>query len=549
MAASRVIALNLVAFDMAFAERLMSEGGLRELADLRARSVDVPLQHGAGFNGRDTGRSNEHVSTGLRPETTGIWSNFEFRADDYSVVKRLCDKAPFLSRLSASSVVFDLDYFDFSQAPDVRGLTGWGGHEESALPGAHPENLRQEVQARFGPPCLSHQELNETAYGDADRCRVFAERLVMAVEQRFAILEWMLEERFPDWDLALASVQESHDAIEHLQHGIEPEHPHRNLVCAAAARDGMQRIYAAISAGIGRLVEAFPDARFAVFSMHGMGPNKNDVPSMVLLPELMYRAAFKEPLLYTRPDWESQTYPRLEQHESWTPTILRQLRPSSKQRLSRLPRRITGKLRRLAGAAPEPISGPTRTETERAIYWVPAAHYRPYWPRMEAFALPSLNNGQVRINLEGREARGRIPQSEYAATLDRLEHFLLQSRDTATGKPAIERIERVSPEDPMAVNGSMADLNIYWAPYLYGIDHPDVGRIGPVPVRRMGGHTGGPGVLLVSGNGIEPARFDTRDSYDVVPTVIDLYGAQRPDRLDGESVLSNRVAVKETVGA
>ena len=28
-----------------------------------------------------------------------------------------------------------------------------------------------------------------------------------------------------------------------------------------------------------------------VFSMHGMGPNTNDVCSMVLLPELLYRSA------------------------------------------------------------------------------------------------------------------------------------------------------------------------------------------------------------------------------------------------------------------
>ena len=35
--------------------------------------------------------------------------------------------------------------------------------------------------------------------------------------------------------------------------------------------------------------------------------------------------------------------------------------------------------------------------------WVPASRYRSHWATMRAFALPSMYDGRIRLNLRGRE--------------------------------------------------------------------------------------------------------------------------------------------------
>ena len=54
-----------------------------------------------------------------------------------------------------------------------------------------------------------------------------------------------------------------------------------------AAKLGVESVYEAIDGLVDRLSSEFDDAEIVIFSMHGMGANTSDVPSMVLLPELI----------------------------------------------------------------------------------------------------------------------------------------------------------------------------------------------------------------------------------------------------------------------
>jgi hypothetical protein len=47
---------------------------------------------------------------------------------------------------------------------------------------------------------------------------------------------------------------------------------------------------------VGELIPAAAETGLVAFSMCGMGPNHYDIPSMVLLPGLLYRNAFGHPL-------------------------------------------------------------------------------------------------------------------------------------------------------------------------------------------------------------------------------------------------------------
>ena len=66
---------------------------------------------------------------------------------------------------------------------------------------------------------------------------------------------------------------------------------------------------------------------------------------------------------------------------------------------------------------------------------------------------------------------------------------------------------------------------ILWQGAPLGFDHPRLGRIGPLPYRRPGGHTGERGYACIAGPGIAPGDLGTRSAFDIVPTVIELLGA------------------------
>jgi hypothetical protein len=256
----------------------------------------------------------------------------------------------------------------------------------------------------------------------------------------------------------------------------------------------------------------------AVVSMHGMGPNTADVPSMALLPELLYRRQFgKARLAPIKGPATRVGIPLLPEGDSWESTLRRALLPP----LSRARMRLGAAMRRR-------VNG-----TEFDLDWMPAALYRRWWPRMEAFALPAYYDGRIRINLAGRESEGLVSPTRYEELRAQLVTLLEQCRDPLTGKPAVEHVEL--PDRAWAEASGGADLCVTWRPGTIGLVHPELGTIGPLPYRRTGGHTGAEGFAAVAGPGIGRGVLPQASAFDVVPTVIELCGHAVPERLSGQS--------------
>jgi hypothetical protein len=238
---------------------------------------------------------------------------------------------------------------------------------------------------------------------------------------------------------------------------------------------------------------------------------------MVLLPELLFRRSFGRPLLVEPEAWREAPggRPLLDGAQDWT-SSLRQLLPRDRRTRRR------GRRRRRAD--------------EPSLDWMPAAWYQPHWPKMPAFALPSFYDGRIRINLEGRERHGRVSPARYASTCDELAALLQGCRDPRTSEAMVESIERV-PGDPRRIGPTEADLVVVWRGSALGLEHDSLGRVGPFPMRRSGGHTGGDGLLLCSRAGPPPGDHGRRSAFDVVPTAIELLG-EKPEGVSGHSVLA-----------
>jgi hypothetical protein len=249
---------------------------------------------------------------------------------------------------------------------------------------------------------------------------------------------------------------------------------------------------------------------------------------MVLLPELMYRQAFGRPFLRQPGGWSEVTGagPALGECDNWADAVNANL-PLSR---SSIARRLMARLHK--GVRPD--SGPLRS----AINWMPAAHYQTHWPSMPAFALPSFYDGRIRINLAGRERKGMVSVSQYETVCADIEALLRECNDPATGAGVVDYIERPQGRDPLAMGPTDSDLVVVWKGLMCALDHPRFGRIGPVPFRRPGGHTGRFGMAYIHSLEIGAGEFGVRSSFDVVPSLIELLGEPLPAGLSGKSMLS-----------
>lgn len=512
----RVLVIGLDGYEPSVADRLMQEGRMPNLRDFGKRSASFKLDHGVA---KRTGLAWEHVSLGRSPEGYGRHAAARLDGAAYEVAQFGTTHRPFLADVDARAVIFDAPYFDLHAAPNCRGLVSWGAHDAGIEAQSVPAGLEQEIAAKFGPyPATPY--IYGFVWPHKKKARAMADALTEAVRLRGEIGRWLLAERLPDWDLGLLVFSEFHSAIEGLWHGWDPTHPLHHVKSAAAARDGIVGVYEAFDGMLGLYRKSFPDAEFVLFSMHGMGANDSDVPTMLLLPELLYRHSFGAKLFEAREDWRvaPKGLASLDKKENW----------------SRAVKACMGDTK---------LDGPPQR-----IDWMPAALYRRFWPQMDAFALPSFYDGRIRVNLAGRESQGRVALSDYRAKLDELCALLHAVCNPRTGGSVVRAIERPVADDPLRADPTQADLVILWRDSPLAFTHETLGTIGPAPYRRTGGHSGDHGIAYFSSTSLPRGAGQVASSFDVMPTVVELLGQPVPQGLSGRSLFDTGDARRSAAG-
>lgn len=533
MTRPRILAIYLDGYEQSLAQRYMDAGAMPAMSRLQQQGASWLLDHGPA---QRTGLAGEHFATGMAPAAAGRWAAVDFDPATYRVWQVGTELRPFPADLSGlRTVVFDPPYFRLEAAPNVQGLVNWGAHDPGVATSANPPALLQELLERFG-----EYPATPFIYGftwpSPERTQQMGQQLAHAVDVRSRAAQWLLGERMPEWDLALVTVSEPHSVIEALWHGVDPEHPLHGLPSAAPAAAGMLAVYQAVDRLVGELAAAFPDAVTVVVSMGGMGPNRSDAASMLLLPELMYRSAFGRALFDPAPTAPPAVAggPPLLPYDaaSWDSWARRGFaRPQSPSRLERLWSRLRAKF----DVADDPAAGRAALVSE--LDWMAAKAYQVHWPAMPVFALPSFYDGRVRVNLKGRERDGIIDARDYVHTVSAVETLLDECTDPLTGEPVVDFFEYPADRDPLQVGATESDLVIVWRGMPLGLEHPRLGCIGPVPFRRTGGHTGPHGIVHVAGAGLAAGLRGVGSSFDVVPTLLDLLGESPATRLSGQSLL------------
>ena len=151
------------------------------------------------------------------------------------------------------------------------------------------------------------------------------------------------------------------------------------------------------------------------------------------------------------------------------------------------------------------------------------------------------------MNLKGREGHGIVERDDYQRVLADVDRIVRESIDPATGKSAVDFVEHMAPRDPRELAETQSDLVFVWKGAAASWEHPSLGRIGPVPYRRTGGHTGASGVAYIRAQNLLAGERGIRSAFDVVPTIIALLGQPRASSLSGASLLSPPEAAKTRI--
>lgn len=497
-----VYALALDAAAPELLEKWMDSGRLPNLASLRAQ----------GAYGRLSKREHHsHESSwsqfffGVEPEITGHWRHASFDPTTYASAEHLTfspGKYPVFWTIPPAqrTVLFDVPNIDPLHGLQGGQLFGWGTEANQYSPQSSPPELLHEINQRFGPhpvyTGLQIRTLNDSSSQptlafrnpslyDHSALVELVDKLIAGVDRRMAVTDWLIEKYNPDFLLLVFS--ELHIGGHLLWHIDSLPHPLQTEVGTEIR--AIQRLYEAVDAAIGvfarRLDRYSTLCLFSAFS--GMKENATDLMLNLFLSEFLYR-------------WSFERAP-IAQGSYGDPV------PDAHRKFSKHWKDEIWALATDAGK--NDLQSPSELERENdPLDWNPTHWYKRLWPRMRAFCLPTYYQGLIRFNVTGREGAGTVSPDAFTDECRILTAALMRWTDARTGRPIVRKViqtrERPNESDEA---GAAADLIVIWnnGHPVDTVDSPDVGRIGPVPYFRSGGH-GEQGFALLKGPGIPFGR-------------------------------------------
>ena len=543
-----VIAIGLDAADPSIVEAWMSQGHLKNIRQLRDKGAYGRLKTFEHYRAETPWTT---FLTGCAPEKTGYWSPLKYYADTYTVEKveayNYSDYQPFYTLDQGKRVaIVDMPHTRLAENLDGVQLLGWGAHSPQCPSGSKPEALFQEMVSAHGEHPVFRKDGADTL--NVPALKRLAENLKTGIARRASICQDLIKR--DNWDLFLTVFGETHAVGHYFWHFSQPEHPLYEQFKSCFDSDPMLAVFEAVDQAIGDIVAHAPDdAQVVVFAAHGMGSNVMDLPSLIYLPEFMYRFNFpgKRGLAAGKEGTKLEGYISDEaaKKNGWAKTVWNlkyEQNPLKRFLKAVLPERIKNKLTSyFDGPAGNDLVSPFWLKQQGIPQpFQPAIWYSRLWPQMKAFALPSFSEGYIRINLKGRDAQGIVPASEYDSLCNELIEALYQMKDARTGQPMVDRIIRTrqSPldDDPKLPD---ADLVVIWQEKTAAdaVDIPNMGRIGPVPFLRTGSHRSD-GFIVVQGEGVEAgSNLEQGHSLDLAPTIMNLMDSPLPDYFDGKPLL------------
>jgi predicted AlkP superfamily phosphohydrolase/phosphomutase len=273
-----------------------------------------------------------------------------------------------------------------------------------------------------------------------------------------------------------------------------------------------RELFGIIDRSIGELRNARPEADLLVFSFSGMGPNYS---GWHILPEVLARIGMGAPEENKRLGGYFSPLQR------WGPWKTRALERILSPRMieaakARVPARFWDRW------------------TRRLL------HANSGWDRSIAFCVPNDYTGAIRINLQGREPRGRIAAGEeYQRVCDQITTALLELRHIETGRPVVKEVVHTHRIYSGPHLEALPDLMVLWAneSLVTGVSSPRVGEIRQAfPERRTGAHRPTGFFAAAGPQTRSDPPLESIHLLDLAPTILGRFGIEPPQHFDGRMI-------------
>jgi predicted AlkP superfamily phosphohydrolase/phosphomutase len=550
-----VIAIGLDAAEPKLMEAWMAQGLLPNLNRVRQQGIYGRLHNSIDYQDGTTEFSSTEAlwvtaATGCLPNKTGFWDAAIYDPKTYAVNidpvyggYDYQEYKPFYA-LGENYKVAAFDVPVTRVVPNVRGtqITGWGGHHPFYPSESQPAGLLSELETKYGKNPV--YQLDNGVWWDREYFKWVTESVKHSVETRAQICCELLQQ--DDWDLAIFGFGEIHTLGHDLYHRSQPDHPlYEYINQVDPVGDPLLAGFQQVDRAVGQIIDRSPaTATIVLFSAHGMGANVTDLLSMVFMAEVLYRYNFPGQVALQSGDITQAAPPTITKNirNGWAADIWGLVdEPNPIKKLWH-----TWTHKKFLLGDKHGLHSPHRLMAEgSSLGWMPSMWYRPLWPQMKAFALPAFSDGYIRINVQGRERDGIVAPAEYDAVCAEIAAMLYLLQDGRTKQPLVKQVvrTRTSPFDDDAKLPE-PDLIVVWHEIPTDVvDHPDLGRIGPLTFNRSGSHREN-GFLMASGPGITPGSDLTAGgAVDIAPTILNLMGAEIPAYFDGKPLLQPAVVL------
>jgi len=476
------------ACDPALAQQFAAQGFMPNMARLLKTAARAPVRNPHGLF---VGALWVSFSTALHTARHGFhcWDKIELESYEHRLSPPNVAHLPQFWRMLGDSglrvAAIDVPHMKADHPVNGIQVMEWGCHDKHFGFHTWPPELAKEIESEFGfHPALKGAEAYEVRDcapdDDIHRDNKFRTREedcallndLMAGARKKKELVLSLLNREP-WDFFVAVFGESH-AIGHQQwHLHDPSHPrHDRDTVEAMGGDPIAQVYAELDRALGEIEAAAKADLFILHLSHGMGPHYDGTH---LLEEVLVR---------------------LENHYAATSTSAS---PAFASALKRWIRPAAPTLRALAHAVGVPHG--LRKRVGAALETWPADRRS-----QQRYFLEPNNTvyGGIRLNLIGREPRGRVQPEAADALIAELERDLLELVNADTGKSVVRAVQRCADWHERTPSDVMPDLFVDWdrtAP-IERVHSDKVGLIEiPYDHWRTGDHRPA-GLLLAQASGL-----------------------------------------------
>lgn len=460
-------------------------------------------------------------STGTGPARHGqFFTHMQLEPGTYRIVKKYADDVPrdpywlALHGVGRRSAI--IDAAQSRPLPGFNGahVVGWGGEFPAWQRSSSPPSLMPEILRRFGRHPLADQFRVAARPESETEYQRLHDDLLAGARAKAALSLWLFEQG--PFDHFLSVFAETHWAMHLLWHLLDDAHPDHDPALAARYAGTLREILEVIDGLIGDLRSRAPEADMFVFSLSGMGPNYS---GWHLLGPVLERLA-------VGPEGDGggpRSWLPMRRWDAWTVRALKDLTSP----------RVLDTAKRLV---------PVRlwdAWTRRII------HAGNRWRESRAFWLPNDYTGAIRLNLAGREPRGKVAPGAEADDLCReITDALLGLVDVDSGRPIVREVIRTRDIFAGEHLDALPDLLVVWASEapVRGVRSAALGDIfGVSPEERPGAHRS-EGFLAAAGPRIAPAGHCARAHIvDLAPTFLRLAGVDGTGDLDGRMIEALRV--------